>query len=175
MLSTRTTRHLFAALAVTASTVSLLSCESGTSGPPDYSASFADTVVDAPGADNEPYGDPQSAVDGVHGGGEGAANAADVFSIGLEDSLVLSWEGQRVMNGDGIDFVIFENGFRIGTGDEFFGRRNGQRKIVAKIARVCHSKAGRPVFHGGMSGKPKAQIVIPVPIGLIVDRFQTGC
>lgn len=75
----------------------------------------ADTVVDAPGAGDRPFGDPSLAVNGVRGGGEGAGSL-DVYSIEYGGHLVLSWGGRRVRNGPGADLVVFENPFRFGGG-----------------------------------------------------------
>ncbi len=74
----------------------------------------ADQVVDAPGAGEGPFRDPARAVNGVRGLGE-RAGGADVFSLGYapdDDRLALRWSGRRVRNGPGVDFVVFENGFR---------------------------------------------------------------
>lgn len=71
----------------------------------------ADVVVEAPGAGDGPFGDPERAVNGVRGGG-GAAGGQDVFSLGFDDHLVLRWSGRRVLDGPGVDFVVFENPFR---------------------------------------------------------------
>lgn len=82
----------------------------------------ADTVVDAPGHTGEGHGDSLRAVNGVRGGGT-HGGSTDVFSLGyaegLDNALVLSWGGAWVQNGDGIDFVVFENAFEIGGGRVF--------------------------------------------------------
>jgi hypothetical protein len=84
---------------------------SGTEVPPR----FADVVIDAPGASEAPFRDPQLAVNGVRGGGKGSGSL-DVFSLGLrvgvDDTLTLGWSGARVFDGDGDDLVVFENPFR---------------------------------------------------------------
>lgn len=84
--------------------------------PPGH---VADTVVAAPGQTGEGFQDANRAVNGVRGGGE-TAGGSDVFSLGyrpgVDDTLVLSWGDAWVRNGDGVDFVVFENPFR--TGDD---------------------------------------------------------
>lgn len=82
----------------------------------------ARTVVEAPGHTGEGTSDAENAVNGVRGGGS-KAGSADVFSLGFDEGIdnfvVLSWGGARVRNGDGIDFVVFENPFEI-TGGRVF-------------------------------------------------------
>ena len=79
----------------------------------------ADEVVDAPGATGEGFGDPEWAVNGVRGGGA-EAGGTDVYSLGIDsgedDTLVVRWSGRLVLNGPGIDFVVFENAFASGGG-----------------------------------------------------------
>lgn len=79
----------------------------------------ADEVVDAPGATGEGFGDPERAVNGVRGGGV-ETGGADVFSLGIEpeqdELIVLRWSDRVVLNGPGIDFVVFENAFEFGGG-----------------------------------------------------------
>jgi hypothetical protein len=79
----------------------------------------ADEVVEAPGHTGEGYRDAERAVNGVRGGGE-TAGGTDVFSLGLslgeDDHVVLRWSGRAVLNGPGLDFVIFENAFAAGQG-----------------------------------------------------------
>jgi len=86
-------------------------------------AVLADQVVEAPGAGEGPFGDPQKAVNGVRGGGD-AAGSTDVFTLGFaageDDLLVLGWSGRVAGNGPGTDLVVFENAFRIGDGAATF-------------------------------------------------------
>lgn len=78
----------------------------------------ADTVVDAPGASGEGFGDPTKAVDGVRGGGL-TTQSLDVYSIPRGEPLVLGWEDRVVVNGPGVDLVVFENAFHYGDGLTF--------------------------------------------------------
>ena len=79
----------------------------------------ADEVVEAPGATGVDFGDPERAVNGVRGGGA-EAGGTDVFSLGIEpgvdSELVLRWSERLVLNGPGVDFVVFENAFESGGG-----------------------------------------------------------
>jgi len=84
-------------------------------GPLEPTPVAAGVVVDAPGAGDRPFGDPSLAVNGVRGGGDGGGSL-DVYSIEYGGHLVLSWDGQRVRNGPGVDFVVFENPFVFGGG-----------------------------------------------------------
>lgn len=86
----------------------------------DARAVWFDEVVDAPGADGSMFGDPVRAVNGVRGAGV-AAGSVDVYSIdsAARPSLTLRVGGRRVTDGPGVDFVVFENGFRTtGEGSE---------------------------------------------------------
>ncbi|MDX1960171.1 MAG: LIC_13355 family lipoprotein [Leptospiraceae bacterium] len=79
---------------------------------------FADTVTLAPGHDpNVEYQDKSKAVNGVRGQGC-CAGSLDVFSLattGTKATIVLEWEGKKIINGEGIDFIVFENPFQNGT------------------------------------------------------------
>lgn len=94
----------------------LLNTSSNNVKPPIYSA-FADSVVSAPGQTGEGFKNASNAINGVRGGGC-CAGGLDVYSLGTEGesaSLVLEWKGKKVVNGAGIDFVVFENSFQNGT------------------------------------------------------------
>ncbi len=78
---------------------------------------LATTVVSAPGHTGLGFYDRQKALNGVRGGGTGA-QSTDVFSLDnpgfnsdSSTELVLSWNGKRILNGSGIDFIVFENAF----------------------------------------------------------------
>ena len=94
-------------------------------GPPAVPSAPADVVVTAPGHTGEAPFDAELAVNGVRGGGR-QGGGADVFSLGNEpgpegdESLVVRWSDRRVTNGPGPDFVVFENGFRLGAGEATF-------------------------------------------------------
>lgn len=92
--------------------------------PPDATWAFADTVVDAPGADPAArFGDPALAVNGVRGGGQ-FAGSLDVYSLDYDrrTHLVLAFDGGRraVLDGPGADLVVFENPFQYAGSDRFF-------------------------------------------------------
>lgn len=89
-------------------------------GAGDYE--HADTVVDAPGEVDTPAArnDPDKAVNGVV---EGAlkSGSVDVFSRGFSTDppnnyLIVEWSGREVIDGDGDDFVVFENAFETAGG-----------------------------------------------------------
>ncbi len=75
----------------------------------------ADEVVDAVPSDS-PNGDPWRAVNGVRGGGQ-TAGGTDVFSLDYfaGSSLTLRWSGRRVLDGPGVDLVVYENAFEYGS------------------------------------------------------------
>lgn len=76
---------------------------------------------EAPGATGEGFGDPFGVVNGVRGGGVGAGSF-DVYSLTYLDrpQIVLSWSGRVVLNGPGVDFVVFENAFEVTGPDDRF-------------------------------------------------------
>ncbi|MFB5650860.1 LIC_13355 family lipoprotein [Leptospira wolffii] len=84
---------------------------------------LANTVVDAPG--NDPsieFKDPTKAINGVCGGGQ-YSGGFDVYTIGNASGsnyLILSWGGSTVLNQSGIDFIVFENGFRQASSVNYF-------------------------------------------------------
>ncbi len=82
----------------------------------------ADEVVEAPGDTGEGTGDAENAVNGVRGCGMGCGSL-DVFSLGydagVDNFVTLRWSGRRVVNGPGVDFVVFENAFAVGDGAVF--------------------------------------------------------
>ncbi len=78
---------------------------------------MADTVISAPNNNGESFRDQKSAINGVRGSGL-YGGSLDVFSLtqsGTGAEIILSWSGREVYNGTGIDFVIFENPWMIGT------------------------------------------------------------
>ena len=81
---------------------------------------FATEVVDAPGADpTVDFGDPRLAANGVPASISGGST--DVYSLTAERPwLTLGFEGSRILNVDGPDFVVFENPFVIGAGPDVF-------------------------------------------------------
>ncbi len=95
--------------------------ETGDTGRPLLPAARADVVVEAPGRGEMPFRDPELAVNGIRGAGPGAGST-DVFSIGFaegEDVLVLAWSDRRLVDGPGVDLVVFENPFVTGEGRAF--------------------------------------------------------
>ena len=86
-------------------------------------APWADVVIDAPGADQEldGFSDPHFAVNGARGGGL-SAGGTDVYSLdrdGPRTHLVVGFSDLQVVDGEGPDFVVFENAFQISSGGNF--------------------------------------------------------
>lgn len=80
---------------------------------------LADTVTDAPGHTGSGFQDKNKLINGVFGGGM-TGGGTDVFSLQYNststppnDYVVLEWNGYKIRNGSGIDFIVFENGFRV--------------------------------------------------------------
>jgi cysteine-rich repeat protein len=74
-------------------------------------------VIDAPGDLGGGFYDANNAINGVRGGGPGKGST-DTFSLGYSDGvdnyLIIRWQGLRVLNGPGADVAVFENPFAIG-------------------------------------------------------------
>jgi hypothetical protein len=98
----------------------LASCfDSGeSSGSEPLSQYCADTVVEAPGHTGSGFRDSQKAVNGVYGAGC-TAGSLDVFSLDFDSDgsnyIILRWSGRKVVDGNGIDFIVFENAFDYGS------------------------------------------------------------
>ena len=77
-------------------------------------ADSADTVTYAPNHTGSGFQDKTKAVNGVRGAGL-SSGSGDVFSLtatGANASMVLEWNGKRILNGSGIDFIVYENAFQ---------------------------------------------------------------
>ncbi|MCG6150410.1 LIC_13355 family lipoprotein [Leptospira bandrabouensis] len=75
---------------------------------------MANTVVSA-NSTVSGFSDPSKAINGICGGGE-LSGSLDVYALNLTGAgatLVLSWGGKTVKNVSGIDFVVYENPFRV--------------------------------------------------------------
>lgn len=84
-------------------------------------SNWADVVVDAPATDALPFGDPALAVNGARGAGA-LAGGSDVFSLDADGDgahLTVSWSGRRLVDGPGVDLVVFENAFDVAPGVRF--------------------------------------------------------
>ncbi len=78
---------------------------------------LADTVIEAPGHTGMGFYDQASLTNGIHGAGSDAGATSGIFSLdnsGPSSHVVLRWNGKKVKNGTGIDFVVYENAFNIG-------------------------------------------------------------
>ncbi len=75
----------------------------------------ADFVTSAPNhnGDSSVFRDSSRAINGVRGAGT-SSGSFDVFSLtatGAGASIILEWRNRRILNGSGIDFIVFENPF----------------------------------------------------------------
>ncbi len=68
------------------------------------------------------FADPNKSINGICGGGE-SSGSLDVYSLNLTGTgaiLKLSWGGKSVQNGTGIDFIVYENAFKVSeTSDRY--------------------------------------------------------
>ena len=74
---------------------------------------LADTVISAPGATGQGFKNSSLAVNGICGGGT-SSGSTDVYELdqtGAGATLTLGWSSHTVMNGSGVDFIVFENAF----------------------------------------------------------------
>lgn len=78
--------------------------------------SFADTLTEHSGTEIESYSS-DKAFNGVYGEGD-TAGSLDVFVVGEGEYAVFEWEGKNIINGNGNDFKVFENGFYISGNGE---------------------------------------------------------
>lgn len=82
---------------------------------------IANTVITANSIVNG-FNDSSKAINGICGGGE-FSGSLDVYALNLTGagaSIILSWGGKTVKNVTGIDFIVYENPFRVSeTSDRY--------------------------------------------------------
>jgi hypothetical protein len=125
----------------------------GGAGPDGFQARPADLLIWAPTASNGPYGDPESAVNGVRGGGRWAGSV-DVFALGhaADEGLIVGFD-PPVIDGDGPDLAVFENPFDVrGGGGRFFD------PVVVEVSADCDTFVEFPhtCEPGGWTADPTA-------------------
>ncbi|MBX7056679.1 MAG: LIC_13355 family lipoprotein [Leptospirales bacterium] len=124
------------------------SCQQ-TAAPP-AGAFVADVAASAPGNTGGVFYDVRCAVNGVRGAGD-ASGSTDVFSLnesGLTASMVLEWSGRRVLNGGGVDFVVYENAF-------FQSGNSSQRFMEAAIIEVSEDNISYCGFNPDYTNAPE--------------------
>ncbi|XDD53681.1 LIC_13355 family lipoprotein [Leptospira sp. WS4.C2] len=75
---------------------------------------FANTIVSA-NSTVSGFNDSSKAINGICGGGE-LSGSLDVYALNLTGAgatLILSWAGKTVKNVAGVDFIVYENSFRV--------------------------------------------------------------
>ncbi|MBM9589784.1 LIC_13355 family lipoprotein [Leptospira sp. 201903075] len=80
---------------------------------------IANTVVSA-NSTVSGFSDSSKAINGICGGGE-LSGSLDVYALNLTGAgatLILSWSGKTVKNVTGIDFIIYENPFRVSESND---------------------------------------------------------
>ncbi len=70
---------------------------------------FADSIIQHSGKEIKGYTKDKS-LNGVYGLGD-TMGSLDVFIIGDDQFAVFEWKGKRIINGEGDDLKVFENGF----------------------------------------------------------------
>lgn len=126
--------------------------------PYSSGAYLADSSVN-PSIRADTFGDPLLAQNRICGGGW-STGGTDVYTLGNssecetgESCLVLHWNGKRVLNGSGIDFVVYENAFLISSPSRYF--------IEAVIVEVSEDGANwcgwSPNYSGGDSTRANVQ------------------
>ncbi|PJZ83178.1 LIC_13355 family lipoprotein [Leptospira harrisiae] len=82
---------------------------------------IANTVVSA-NSTVSGFNDSSKAINGICGGGE-FSGSLDVYALnltGVGATIILSWAGKTVKNVSGIDFIVYENPFRVSeTSDRY--------------------------------------------------------
>ncbi len=93
--------------------VALFGCgdEDGAEAPTDDR--FAQEVVEFQPGSGAGYGEQDfpEVVLGPPGGGSATAGSLDVLSLGHEGEIILGFGDRRIVEGPGVDFVVFENPF----------------------------------------------------------------
>lgn len=113
-------------------------------------AYLADSVTESPGATGTGFGDANRARNGVCGG---AMPSLDVYSLNSSNASIrcisnqkcidLEWAGRRVLNGAGVDFVVFENPFNRTGGGRFI------EAVIVEVSYDGHSWCGwNPAYTG---------------------------
>lgn len=80
---------------------------------------IANTVVSA-NSTVSGFSDSSKAINGICGGGE-LSGSLDVYALNLTGAgatLILSWAGKTVKNVAGVDFIIYENAFRVSESND---------------------------------------------------------
>ncbi|MFN3604084.1 MAG: LIC_13355 family lipoprotein [Leptonema sp. (in: bacteria)] len=92
---------------------------------------LANKITEAPGGGTDGFKNPTKSINGICGGGK-TSGSLDVYSLQSnsgstlcvpnERCIVLEWEGKKVKNVAGVDFVVFENPFCIDIETNCFSR-----------------------------------------------------
>jgi hypothetical protein len=96
---------------------------------------FADSVIEHSGEELRGY-TKEKALNGVYGQGD-SMGSLDVFIVGGGEYAVFEWKGKRIINGEGADLKVFENGFFMSGSDE---------RMSLDLATVKVSKDGEEWF-----------------------------
>ena len=111
---------------------------------------IADTVTLAPNHTGIGFQDKTKAINGVRGAGTGSGSG-DVFYLaatGVGASMVLEWSGKRVLNGSGIDFIVFENVF-------YYNGNSSARFMEATIVEVSQDNISYCGFSPDFTSSPE--------------------
>jgi hypothetical protein len=73
------------------------------------------------------YGEPK--------GGGARTGSTDVLSLGMAGEIVLGFGGNAIVDGEGADFIVFENPFYIGSPPN-------EKKVFAELGEVAVSEDG---------------------------------
>ncbi|MBK8397872.1 MAG: LIC_13355 family lipoprotein [Leptospiraceae bacterium] len=110
----------------------------------------ADTITLAPNHTGIGFQDSAKAINGIRGAGT-SAGSGDVFSLratGAGASMVLEWNGNRVLNGSGIDFIVFENVF-------YYNNNSSARFMEAVIVEVSQDNSSYCGFSPNYTFSPE--------------------
>jgi hypothetical protein len=76
---------------------------------------FSDIIIEHSGIELEKY-PKENSLNGVYGEGD-FASSTDVFVVGDSEYVIFSWNDKKIINMEGDDLKIFENGFYISGTD----------------------------------------------------------
>lgn len=125
---------------------------------------LADKIIEAPGATGEGFKDANKAINGICGAGK-LAGSLDVYSLQSspfstncipdEKCIVLEWNNKKVKNTPGIDFVVFENPFCLGSESNCNISRFMEAVIVEVSIDGINWCGWNPQYLGGASESDK--------------------
>lgn len=106
-------------------------------------------------------------VEGPPVGGGTSQGSTDVVSLGVGGSIVLSFAPNAIVDGPGVDFVVFENAFWVGGNSSDVYAEPGEVSVsddgVTWATYPCTATAGNPPYGECAGWHPVASAYAPWP------------